>query len=161
MLFVSQDTRKRWLEHRRKFKGTAVYMRENVTRHCRTLLAATKGWAKRECYMYALGVNGKTLLRKKEGERAVVMKSEDDLDALDEQCSDKANAALETFCSPLLSMDVSAYLLSGKLITCVKGGYADSFKLLHLNVRSAINEAAKLESIFVQFSVSFDITVLR
>lgn len=82
--FVSQNLRDSWLAARQELKKqkSDVYICENMTRFSRKLLAATKEWAKTSGYEYTWHSNGKVLVRRKSGDRAVVIRCEDDLDGL-------------------------------------------------------------------------------
>lgn len=81
--FTSQETRDKWLEGKKSLRGTSLYVTENMTKHSRTLLAATKEWAKTKGYMYTWHKNGKVHLRKRDGEPVILIKSEQDLISLD------------------------------------------------------------------------------
>ncbi|XP_029839429.3 uncharacterized protein LOC115322981 [Ixodes scapularis] len=79
--FTCQELRDSWLQKRqslKKEKGN-LYICENMTRLSRTLLSMTKEWAQKSGYAFVWHANGKELVRKTNGERAVVIRGEDDL----------------------------------------------------------------------------------
>lgn len=82
--FVHQDLRNMWLEKRKSLRQEQenVYITENMTKRSRALLLAAKTWARRVGYDFAWHSNGKVLVRRKSGERAQVIRCEDDLSAL-------------------------------------------------------------------------------
>lgn len=53
-----------------------------MTRLSRTLLSMTKEWAQKSGYAFVWHAYGKVLVRKKNGDRAVVIHGEDDLVSL-------------------------------------------------------------------------------
>lgn len=79
--FASETTRNRWFENRLKLKSSQgnTYLQENITKHNRALLWAAKQWAKDNGFQYVWHRNGRILIRKKDGERATVVESENDL----------------------------------------------------------------------------------
>lgn len=79
--FASEATRNRWFENRLKLKSSQgnTYLQENITKHNRALLWAAKQWAKDNRFQYVWHRNGRILIRKKDGERATVVESENDL----------------------------------------------------------------------------------
>lgn len=79
--FARQSTRELWLEQKKKLRGVKpnVYIQENMTKRNRELLSAAKEWRKRAEYKYVWHKNGSVLVRKTDGERAVVIRCEDDL----------------------------------------------------------------------------------
>lgn len=82
--FFHQDLRNMWLEKRKSLRQEQenVYITENMTKRSRALLLAAKTWARRVGYDFAWHSNGKVLVRRKSGERAQVIRCEDDLSAL-------------------------------------------------------------------------------
>lgn len=79
--FARQSTRELWLEQKKKLRGVQpnVYIQENMTKRNRELLSAAKEWRKTAEYKYVWHKNGSVLVRKTDGERAVVIRCEDDL----------------------------------------------------------------------------------
>lgn len=80
--FASQQTRDTWLDRRNRLRGTDLYIAENITKQTRALLATTKDWAKQNRYAYAWYKNGKIFLRKRDGDRAFLIRTADDLTTL-------------------------------------------------------------------------------
>nr|XP_054931604.1 uncharacterized protein LOC126539682 [Dermacentor andersoni] len=82
--FAKQADRDRWWKSRQKLRASKddVFLLENVTKRTRDLLFQTKIWAKRANYKYVWHSNGRVLVRKTDGERAVVVSTERDLDKL-------------------------------------------------------------------------------
>lgn len=78
--FVSRSTRDLWLETRLKLKGKdgKTHLTENLTKHDKNLLWATKQWAKNNGFKFAWHRNGKTFVRK-EGTSAIPISTENDL----------------------------------------------------------------------------------
>lgn len=78
--FVSRSTRDLWLENRLKLKGKdgKTHLTENLTKHDKNLLWATKQWAKNNGFKFAWHRNGKTFVRK-EGTSAIPISTENDL----------------------------------------------------------------------------------
>lgn len=83
--FSRQTTRDRWLASKSNLRRTetTIYVQENMTRQNRALLSATKTWAREHGYQFAWHKNGKILVRKKAGDRAVVIESEGKLGTLE------------------------------------------------------------------------------
>ncbi|XP_077496226.1 uncharacterized protein LOC144114486 [Amblyomma americanum] len=79
--FAKQEVRDAWLAKRQALRddNTGKYMCENMTRYTRTLLTVAKEWAKESGYAFVWHVNGKVLVRKQAGARAVVIRDKDDL----------------------------------------------------------------------------------
>lgn len=79
--FVQQSLRDAWLSKKKVLHEDKKnqFMCENMTRLARTLLTATKEWAKKSGYEYVWYTNGKVLIRKKTGDSAIVIRREDDL----------------------------------------------------------------------------------
>lgn len=79
--FTRQATREQWLNNRKKLLGTEpkVFIVENMTKQNRALFLAAKEWAKRTGFRYVWHRNGSVLVRKQDRERAIVVRSEDDL----------------------------------------------------------------------------------
>ncbi|KAM7283115.1 uncharacterized protein ISCGN_000270 [Ixodes scapularis] len=82
--FARQADRDRWWESRKKLRDSndTLFLLENLTRRSRSLLFETKAWAKRNNYKYAWHSNGRVLVRKSDGSRAVVISNIADLDKL-------------------------------------------------------------------------------
>lgn len=82
--FARQSVRDKWLDCRRKLRRseTAVHIMENLTKQNKTLLWLVKEWAKSSQYQYTWHRDGKIFVRKRDGERAIVVRCEDDLTAL-------------------------------------------------------------------------------
>ncbi|XP_050052504.2 uncharacterized protein [Dermacentor andersoni] len=79
--FAKSEIRDAWLEKRKALRdaNTNMFICENLTRFSRTLLASAKCWAKESGYAFVWHANGKVLVRKKTGARAVVVRDKDDL----------------------------------------------------------------------------------
>lgn len=79
--FTSQELRDSWLRKKQALKKGKdnIYICENMTRLTRTLLSATKEWAQKSGYAFVWHANGKVLVRKQSGDRAVVVRGEEDL----------------------------------------------------------------------------------
>lgn len=79
--FTRQVVRDQWLEKKYKLKRneTSIYLQENLTRQNRALLYATKTWARENNYQYVWHKNGSILTRKRDGDRARVIRNEEDL----------------------------------------------------------------------------------
>ncbi|KAG0431749.1 hypothetical protein HPB47_021490 [Ixodes persulcatus] len=82
--FTRQQNRDEWLKGKNKLKGSTprVFIQENLTRYNRELLRATKDQAKEKNYAFTWYTNGKVLVRRTEGARAIHIKSRDDLNQL-------------------------------------------------------------------------------
>lgn len=82
--FARQEQRDSWLANKKELKKESgnVYICENMTRLSRELLFTTKDWARSAGYAFVWHTNGKVLVRKKNGERAVVIRSVRDLEDL-------------------------------------------------------------------------------
>lgn len=83
--FSQQATRDQWLSKEKKLKrdNDGVYLLENMTKQNKELLWTTKEWAKEKSYQFVWHVNGKILLRRKVGDRAVLIRSVDELQKLE------------------------------------------------------------------------------
>lgn len=79
--FTSQATRDVWLDKKAKLRttGANIYINENLTKFNRELLVKMKEWARQKGFSYVWHRNGKLFARRKDGERAVIIKNEDDL----------------------------------------------------------------------------------
>lgn len=79
--FTKQSTRDAWLHAKKKLNKdrSGPFILENLTRHNRALLQTAKDWASDKQYAYVWHHNGSILVRKKTGDRAIVVKDEDDL----------------------------------------------------------------------------------
>lgn len=79
--FVRQSQRDAWLDARKVLKNvkSTVTIVENMTKQQRDLLRSTRTWAAENDYRFTWHSNGKVLVRKAEGARAVVIRSKDDL----------------------------------------------------------------------------------
>nr|XP_050024388.1 uncharacterized protein LOC126518657 [Dermacentor andersoni] len=82
--FAKQADRDRWWQSRKKLRESKydVFLLENVTKRTRDSLFMTKIWAKRANYRYVWPSNGHVLVRKADGERAVAVSTDRDLDKL-------------------------------------------------------------------------------
>ncbi|CAN7951309.1 unnamed protein product [Ixodes pacificus] len=82
--FTRQQNRDEWLKGKNKLKGSTprIFIQENLTRYNRDLLRATKDQAKEKNYAFTWYTNGKVLVRRIEGARAIHIKSRDDLNQL-------------------------------------------------------------------------------
>ncbi|XP_042150700.1 uncharacterized protein LOC121838488 [Ixodes scapularis] len=80
--FTSQEPRDSWLLKRQTLKKVKdnIYICENITRFSRTLLSATRQWAQKSGYAFVWHGNGKVLVRKQNGDRAVVIPHSGDED---------------------------------------------------------------------------------
>lgn len=81
--FSAQNTRDRWLDRKSRLRGTDRYISENMTRQTRTLLATVRDWTKQKGYAYTWHKNGKVFIRKKDGDRAILIRTLEDLGRLD------------------------------------------------------------------------------
>lgn len=81
--FSSQTTRDNWLGKKNKLRGTDTYIAENMTKQTRALLTTTRDWARQKGYRYTWHKNGKVFLRKTDGDRALLIRTRDDLTAID------------------------------------------------------------------------------
>lgn len=81
--FARQAVRDDWFNNRKKLKeahkNENVYIQENLTKQTRTLLWEAKQWALDKNYRFVWQSGGKVLIRKKEGDTAVVVKSKNHL----------------------------------------------------------------------------------
>lgn len=82
--FTRQAVRDSWLNKRNKLKDShpRMFIQENLTRHNRELLQATKNWAKASGFKYAWYTHGKVLLRRSDGANAIHVKCSEDLGRL-------------------------------------------------------------------------------
>lgn len=82
--FTRQSFKDLWMRNKRKLKDAQprIFIQDNLTRHSRQLLKATKDWARENSFKFAWYAHGKVFLRKCEGARAVHVKSSDDLISL-------------------------------------------------------------------------------
>lgn len=82
--FAKQSTRDQWLKKRKNLDRTGKdgYILENLTRQNRALLWTAKEWAKQHDYRYSWHRNGKIFVRRKEGDAAILIKCEMDLERL-------------------------------------------------------------------------------
>lgn len=82
--FEKQSVRDAWLQKRNKLKGSEprIFLQENITRQNRELLRATKDVAKTKGYAFVWHVNGKILVRRGEGARAIHIKGIAELERL-------------------------------------------------------------------------------
>lgn len=82
--FVSQLTRDLWLSRKARLRtiGNKLYINENMTKQNRELLAKAKDWAKSADFTYVWHKDGKIFVRRQSGERAFVIRCEDDLQAI-------------------------------------------------------------------------------
>lgn len=65
--FASTTIRDLWLKKRTALKEDSIYINENLTAHCKTLLWLAKKQAKEKSYKFAWVRNGKVFVRKQEG----------------------------------------------------------------------------------------------
>lgn len=79
--FTRQALRDKWLDSRRKLKRseTTVHILENLTKHNRALLWSARQWARNKQYRYVWHRDGKVFVRRSDGERAFLIKCEEDL----------------------------------------------------------------------------------
>lgn len=79
--FAQQEKRDEWLRNKKKLaRGQrSIYILENLTKQNKALLWITKEWAKQRSYQFVWHQNGKILVRRGVGERAAVVRCEDDL----------------------------------------------------------------------------------
>lgn len=79
-----QSVRDKWLDCRRKLTRSeaVVHIKENQTKENKALLWATIEWAKGSHYQYVWHRDGKIFVSKSGGERAIPVKCEVDLIAL-------------------------------------------------------------------------------
>lgn len=79
--FANQETSNKLLEKRHKLKKAApqVFVQENLTKHARALLFETKRWAKDHNFEYAWHRNGRIRVRRKDGEKAWLIRNTGDL----------------------------------------------------------------------------------
>ncbi|XP_037529384.1 uncharacterized protein LOC119406724 [Rhipicephalus sanguineus] len=82
--FVKQTDRDRWWLNRKKLRdrNDVVFMKENVQNEHVLFCLKQKNWAKRAMHKYVWHNNGRVLVRKADGEQAVVISTADDLDKL-------------------------------------------------------------------------------
>lgn len=82
--FTNQMTRDHWLSKRLTLRTSKdeIYIQENLTKQGRALLWEAKEWAKTANYRYVWYKNGNVLVREKERERVLVIKSSNDLQKL-------------------------------------------------------------------------------
>lgn len=82
--FTKEETRDAWLKNKKSLAdwNPRIFLQENLTRHSRELLRATKAIAKRNGYSFVWYVNGKILVRKSEGAHVVHIRDKDDLEEL-------------------------------------------------------------------------------
>lgn len=82
--FLNQETRDKWLSKRRQLKSenSNTYICENMTRQARELLTMTKEWARKSGFAFVWHANGKVLVRRTNGERAVVIRGSEDITRL-------------------------------------------------------------------------------
>lgn len=79
--FTRQTTKEQWLQNKKKLFGTKpdVFIVENMTKKNRELLWKAKEWAKGAGFRYVWHRSGSIFARKKDGDRPIVVRSEDDL----------------------------------------------------------------------------------
>lgn len=82
--FTCQSIRDQWLEQRKRLPDVMPghYITENLTAHNRRLLMTAKDWAEKNHFRFCWHRAGKIFVKKKEGDRARVIKSVADLDRL-------------------------------------------------------------------------------
>ncbi|KAH9380087.1 hypothetical protein HPB48_009916 [Haemaphysalis longicornis] len=82
--FTRQTVRDKWLQNKKKLveAKSDVFIQENLTKQTRTLLWETKKWAEEKGFRFVWHSYGKVLVRRCEGERAVVVRSRNDLSAI-------------------------------------------------------------------------------
>lgn len=82
--FAQQSTRDKWLGKRKVLRdaSSGVSITENMTQQNRELLRCAKDWAQNNGYRFSWHCNGKILVRKREGDNAVVIRCLADLDKL-------------------------------------------------------------------------------
>ncbi|KAH8008648.1 hypothetical protein HPB51_000417 [Rhipicephalus microplus] len=81
--FAQQSIRDKWLGRRKALRDASnVSITENMTQQNRELLRNAKDWAQNNGYRFSWHCNGKILVRKREGDSAVVIRRLGDLDKL-------------------------------------------------------------------------------
>lgn len=82
--FANQEMRDKLLEKRHELKKAApqVFVQENLTKHARALLFEAKRWAKDHNFEYTWHRNGRILVRRKDGEKAWLIKNSGDLEKI-------------------------------------------------------------------------------
>lgn len=82
--FTRQAVRDDWFEARKKLKAadSAVYIQENLTKQTRKLLWETKQWARENNFRFVWHSNGRVLVRRREGDKTIVIKSQRSLEAI-------------------------------------------------------------------------------
>ncbi|KAH6925268.1 hypothetical protein HPB50_003171 [Hyalomma asiaticum] len=82
--FAQQSIRDKWLGKRKALgdASSGVSITENMTQQNRELLHCAKDWAQNNGYRFSWHCNGKILVRKREGDSAVVIRCLADLDKL-------------------------------------------------------------------------------
>lgn len=82
--FARQSTRDKWFNNKGNLdrSQSTVYILENMTRQSKALFWASKEWARENHFKYVWYKNGKVYVRKVEGERVFVIKSEADLTSI-------------------------------------------------------------------------------
>lgn len=82
--FATQAKRDVWWQNKNKIRSSSddSYVLENLTKRTRDLLFETKNWAKVNNFKYVWHSNGRVLVRKIDGERALVISSVYDLEKL-------------------------------------------------------------------------------
>lgn len=87
--FAKQSVRDKWWQNRKTLcqGNDSIFVLENLTKRTRTLLTETKLWAKANNYKYVWHNNNKVLVRKADGQNAVVISCSSDRDKLKQQIS--------------------------------------------------------------------------
>ncbi|KAH9365021.1 hypothetical protein HPB48_006776 [Haemaphysalis longicornis] len=82
--FAKQADRDFWWKNRKKLSSldTDFFLTENLTKRTRALLFEVKNWAKEANFKYAWHSNGKVLVRKADGEKAIRIANAADLNKL-------------------------------------------------------------------------------
>lgn len=82
--FTRQSVRDNWFGKKRNLKPaeTTAHIQENMTRQSKALLWSAKQWAREHNFKYVWHRNGAIFVRKTDGERALLVKSENELQFL-------------------------------------------------------------------------------
>lgn len=82
--FARQSVKDAFLAKKSELNRLKIYcfILENLTKRNKVLLTATKDWARNHDYKYVWHKNGRIYIRQKDGERAIIVRSESDLDEI-------------------------------------------------------------------------------
>lgn len=82
--FARQSVKDAFLAKKSELNRLKIYcfILENLTKRNKVLLTATKDWARNHDYKYVWHKNGRIYIRQKDGERAIIVRNESDLDEI-------------------------------------------------------------------------------